>query len=635
MLVALAQTEAQLATQNRARQARSPADQQAQQNGPPGAAWLAQLDALTRRVEDTLGPLTVLAAVSPNKPIRDAADACDRAYQAHAARYLQNAAVYARLRQVVPADAIDQRFARDALDAFEDAGVALPAAARQRLRRIQRELTRLMQRFDRRLREDRTQLRFSVAELAGVPPDLWQHAPRDKQSRWHLSVNQSTANTLLDTATQPATRRRMWRAYQSLGGHDNIVTLTAIVTLRRELAERLGFASYADFALRRRMVRSADHAEAFLATVQAAVRDRELSDVAALRAAKAQHLQQPVETTVLHRWDTAFYAERVRHANHAVEQENLRRYFPPDASMAVVFRLAEHLFGVTVQPMAAPDAPALWHADAQSFVVTDSDTGAPLGTLLIDLYPRPDKFGGAAVWGFRNASTLVGRRPTVALVANLDRQGLTMDEWETLLHEFGHALHALLSQTRYAAQSGTNVQLDFAEAPSQMLEDWVYEPQVLALFREVCPQCLPMPPELLTRVRAARRFGFGIELSRQRLFASYDLALHGRTPFDPLPLWAQMEAATPLGHVTGTRFPAGFDHIASNYAAGYYSYLWSLVLAEDLRTAFSADRLDAAVGRRLRTTLLENGGQIAPADLMQRFLGRATDSSAFFDALKK
>ncbi|MFM9914992.1 MAG: M3 family metallopeptidase [Rhizobacter sp.] len=607
----------------------------AQGTEPAGSALLAELDATARRTEDALGPLGLLVAVSPRKAIRDAGDACDRDYQAYSSRFLQNAAVYARLQQLKPADDIDRRYLRDTLDAFEDSGVALPADRQQRVREINDELTALTQTFERRIREDRTQLFFARSELAGVPAGLWRNAPRDTQGRFRLGLEQATVFPVLENATVPATRERMWRAFQSLGGAENIETLATLTERRRELAQLFGHASYADFVLRHRMARSEAEVQTFLATVKDAVRSRELADLAELRAGKAAHLKQSVDSTALDRWDTSFYAERVRRSRYAVDQEQFRRHFPPDASLRFVFRLAERLFGVTFAPVPHSTAQPLWHPDARTYVVTDGNTRELLGTLFVDLYPRADKFNHAAVWGFRNASGLADRRPAAALVVNFNRQGLTLDELETLLHEFGHALHSLLSQTRYAAQGGTSVQLDFVEAPSQMLEDWVYDPQVLALFAEVCPKCRPVPPALLAQARAARDFGKGVQFSRQHLFASYDLALHGREPAEPLALWAQMEGATPLGYVSGSLFPAGFEHIAGGYAAGYYGYLWSLVLAEDLRTAFAADRLDAQVGRRYRETVLANGGQVAPVELMQRFLGRATDSRAFFNALEK
>lgn len=598
---------------------------------PPGPALLAGLDAMTRRTEDTLGPLGLLAAVSPSKAIRDAADACDRDYQAFSSRFSQNAALYGRVRQVQPADEIDRRYWRDTLDAFEDAGVALAPAEQRRARALNDALTALTQTFERRVREDRTRLWFSRDELAGVPADVLKAAVRDEPGRYRLGLEQTTVFPVLENATRAATRERLWRAYLSLGGAANLDTLGALAQRRRELARLFGHASYADFVLRRRMAHSEAAVQAFLSTVKEAVRARELADLEMLRAEKARHLNQALDQTVLSRWDTAFYSERVRRATYAVDQEQFRRYFPPESSLRFVFRVAERLFGVSVAPAAT--AQLLWHPEARAYTVTDSDSKELLGTLFVDLYPRADKFNHAALWSFRNASTLAGRLPAAALVVNVSRRGLTLDELETLLHEFGHGLHALLSKTRYAGQGGTNVQLDFVEAPSQMLEDWVYDPQVLALFAEVCPRCEPVPTRLLAQARTARDFGKGIQFSRQHLYASYDLALHGRDAADPLALWSQMEGATPLGHVPGSMFPAGFEHIAGGYAAGYYGYLWSLVIAEDLRTAFATDRLSPAVGRRYRETVLENGGQVAPGELLQRFLGRPVDSQAFFKAL--
>ena len=216
----------------------------------------------------------------------------------------------------------------------------------------------------------------------------------------------------------------------------------------------------------------------------------------------------------------------------------------------------------------------------------------------------------------------------------MDRKGLNLDEIETLLHEFGHAVHNNVSTTRHVG--GNGVLDDFVEAPSQMLEEWIYDPRVLATMREVCPTCAPVPDELLAKAKVAERYGKGAQYSRQQLFASYDLALYGRETHEPLALWSRMEGATVLGHVPGTMFPAGFSHItASNYAAGYYGYLWSEVVAADLRTAFERDKFDATVGRRYRDTVLAPGGERPPSELVREFLGRPTRSDAFFDDLKR
>ena len=598
----------------------------------PASGVLAAFDGVNRAIEDTLGPIWVLSGLHPDKAVRDACDACDRAFQAAVGEFNQDPRLFALLGRLTPQDAIDRGFLRDQVDSFEDSGVGLPPAAQARVRAINEQLTALGQTFDRRTREDTTRLAFTLAELDGVSKSIWQPAPRDARGRVLLGVDESTSIAVLQTARHAATRERMWRALYGLGGEANLKTLAEMVALRRELARLFGFDSYADFALRRRMVPRAADAQAFLDSVQAAVRDRELADLAVLRQAKAEQLRTPLDATVLDRWDVAFYTERTRQARFSVEQDAFRRSFASDKVMPFLFSLARQAFGVSFTPIAR----VMWHLDVRAYEVRDTSTGALLGTLYVDLHPRDGKEGsGAYVATVRNASTLVGRRPTVVLVANVDRRGLTLEELSaTLLHEFGHALHALLSQTRYAGQGGTNVKLDFGEAPSQMLEDWVYDPRVLRLYAEVCPACQPVAPDLLERAARSRRFGEGLYFARQQLYASYDLALYGRAAgIDPMALWAAMEGATPLGHVPGSRLPASFSHVAGGYAAGYYSYLWSLVLAADLRTAFAGNRLDPQTGARYRRTILENGGQVPPAEMMQQFLGRPTDNRAFFKSL--
>jgi len=271
----------------------------------------------------------------------------------------------------------------------------------------------------------------------------------------------------------------------------------------------------------------------------------------------------------------------------------------------------------------------------QTYAVRDAATGQALATLYVDLYPREGKYNHAAVWGLRGSSTLTGQPGQAALVVNFDRNGLSLEELETLLHELGHAVHNNLSATRYSQQAGTRVKRDFVEAPSQMLEDWVYDAGTLKLFAEVCPSCQPVPEALLKQAVAARDYGKGARNARQQLYAAYDMALYSQARHEPMALWAQMEGATPLGHVPGTMFPAGFSHIAGGYSAGYYGYLWSLVVATDLRTAFDGHRLDPAVGKRYRDLVIGQGGQQEPDALVRHFLGRDFNAKAFYQELAK
>ena len=598
---------------------------------PPGPGWLGAFDDITAYVNDASGPVSLVMNVHPDKSVRDAAQACLLRWSEFDSTLGQNETLYRAALKVEPRDAIDRAYASDVIDEFEDYGVGLAPEARQRAKALSDRIAALGQQFGSRIRDADVELAFAPSELAGVPEAVWQGKPRDAEGRVLLGLESPVYLPVLEYARSAGVRERIWRAKQNEAGAENLELLKELGQLRREYARLFGAASFAEFQLHRRMAGSTATTDRFLGDVKAAVVDRELRDLEELRQAKARHLGAPLAETRLDRWDVAFYAERGRLERYAVDQEAFRAYFPPEESMQFVLRIAEKLFGVRHTQVPA----ALWHADAKAYAVTEVVSGKPVATLYVDLYPREGKYKHAAVWSFRRGSTRNQRLPQSALVVNLDRKGLTLAELETLLHEVGHALHNNLSATRYVSQAGTSVQRDFVEAPSQMLEDWVFDKRVLKLFAEVCPTCTPVPDAMIEQALAARDYGQGLRTARQHLYAAYDLAFYAADAPDPMALWQQMEGATPLGYVAGTMFPANFGHIASGYAAGYYGYLWSRVIALDLRTAFNKDRLDPAVGARYRATVLANGRQFPPSRLLRDFLGRETDSRAFFEDLAR
>jgi len=595
---------------------------------PSDARWPARSDALNAYIEDVSGPIFLLENVHPDAAIRDAAQACGLRWQDFASTMGLNEKLYRAARRVKPRDAIDREYLKQTLEGFEDSGVALPPHLRPRAKQISDRITELGQQFQKALRDDATRIAFAVEELAGVPEGVWKNAARDAEGHVLLGFDYPVYFPVLERAERASAREKMWRARAVHGGDANLKLLGDIAQLRREYAALFNFGSYADFTLRRRMAENTANTQRFLDEVKAGLDERERRDLAELREAKSKHEGTPLESTRVERWDVPFYTERVRRERYAVDQEAFRPYFPPQPSLEFAMALAERMFGIRYTRVPAQ----LWHEDVQAYAVRDAATGRPIAALYVDIYPRDGKFKHAAVWSFRNGATTGGRVPQAALVANLDRKGLTLEELETLLHEFGHSLHNNLSATRWSAQAGTSVLRDFVEAPSQMLEDWVYDKRVLKVFAEVCPACRAVPDEMIEKALVARDYGKGIQYGRQHFYASFDLALHAREPVEPLALWARMEEATPLGHVMGTKGPAAFGHVAGGYAAGYYGYLWSLVVALDLRTAF-ADRLDPAVGQRYRRTVLAQGSQRPPKELVKDFLGRETNSKAFFEWL--
>jgi thimet oligopeptidase len=580
---------------------------------------------LQMALEDFANPIYLLGSVHPDKAVRDASEPCLQKYTTLSTELFQNEKLFRRVKAAKPANAHQAKLKKDLIEGFEDSGVALPPDKRARAKQIFDRLEQLRQDFDRSIREDPTKVTFTAAEVEGMP-EGWlkaQEKNRDASGNYVVTLDYPSYFPFMQNARNEEARKRYFIAKNREGGEKNLDRLYEIFKLRQELAALYGLPSFADYALRRKMAGDVKAVDKFLADVRSAVLDLEKKELEELRAEKAKETGQP--EVKLHRWDVRYYTERIRRARYAIDQEKLRKYFPVDKSIAWSLAIAERLYGVKFAQRKVP----AWHEDVRYFDVLDGKTGRYVSGFYLDLYPREGKYAHVAAFPIRGASVRAGRTPLSALVGNFAREGLDHNELETMLHEFGHVLHGVLSKAEYNPQAGTSVKGDFVEAPSQMFEEWARREQSLALFREVCPECPQLTADEIRRLDEARKYGQGIFYTSQWLYASYDMAL-SKDPQPALAAWKKLEEATALGHVEGTMFPASFNHIASNYAAGYYGYMWSQVIALDMLSAFKGNLLDPAVGRRYRDTILVQGGQEEEMKMVRRFLGRDPSPDAFF-----
>jgi thimet oligopeptidase len=586
---------------------------------------LHQWDALGIEMDDLSGPISIASATSPEKPVRDAAEACDLKLSALQTSLYQNAEIYQRISRIVATQPAAIQVKAVALEGFEDAGVSLPADKRARAKEIYDKLDALGIEFQRNTREKLGTVSVSMAELEGMPASyLASHQP-DEKGIVKLGMNYPDYVPFLENAASSEARRRYYLAFNQIGGERNLAILNEASTLRKELATLFGKPSFAHHVITRRMAGSPEKVHAFLASVQSKVGEFEQRDLDILRQAKADFLGRPLNEVKIERWDTAFYSERVRRAKYAVDQNALRRYFPTDAAAAWLTDLAQRLYGVRFVAATVPT----WHADVRYFDIFDK-SGKRIAGAYFDLYPREGKYNHAAVWGVRGASTRVGRTPISVMVANMNRDGLDHRELETLLHEFGHMLHGTLSRTEYNALAGTGVRRDFVEAPSQMLEEWARNTEPLALIRNHCKDCPKMDDKLLTRINQARRFGAGIHYGRQQILASFDMAMAGPAPGDGQATYKALEAASPLGVTPEAMFPARFGHLLGGYAAGYYGYMWSEVIALDMASQWKGKWFDAKVSQRYLDQVLSRGGETPSDQVVRNFLGREPSPEPFF-----
>jgi thimet oligopeptidase len=581
-------------------------------------------------LEDAFGPISLLNSVHPDKSVRDACDVALIQESIFLTEVFQNEAFYERVERVKPQTIAAREMRKHLLEAFEDSGVSLPPAKRERFKEISERLTELGQEFAKNIRENDTHLRFTPEECRGLPQSWLDRMPRDEEGNYIAGFDYPDYVPFLMNAHDEQARRRYWTANTLRGTPRNLEVMDEIVALRKEIADLYEVPSYAHYVTKRRMVENPDTVNRFLDDVRNVVTEAELRDLSELAAMKAEMTGVPVEQARISRWDVSYYRERIRERRYAIDQEELRKYFPTPPTVRWMLDISERLYGLRFEQRQVP----IWHEDVLYIDVTDAASGAFIGGIYLDLYPRDGKYKHAAAWPLRGVSRRTGRKPISVLVTNFDRQGLTHDELETLLHEFGHVLHGVLSDTHYVAHAGTSVQRDFVEAPSQMYEEWASRMESLSLLRNHCIDCPSVDESLVERLSKAKKYGAGIDYGRQLLYASFDMSLSSETPGRALDVWAEMEGATPMGYVEGTQFPGTFEHIASGYAAGYYGYMWAKVIALDLVSAFGADLMNGETGRRFRDLILSRGSEEPARELVERFLGRPVASDAFFEHIR-
>lgn len=588
---------------------------------------LARWDALQIAQEDFMGPTELYGEVSPDKQVRDAVEPCVVEFSKFSSELYQNERLYRMFKGLIVSDPIDRKMQRDILWGFEDTGVSLPAKKRGRMKAILTELEALSQEFSRNIRDNNERLAFTAAELQGLPTDYLAKAKRDDQGNYLLGFAYPEFIPFMENADDAAARKRYQSAYNNRGTPRNLAILKQAIALRKEMAGLFGLSNYADFVIRRRMAGSSRAVNKFLAEVRVAVSAGEKKEIEELRAFRANATKQPLAGTEMNRWDVPYWQNKLKKARFDLNPNELRKYFPADAAIAWIMHISSVQYGIEFRRVDVP----VWHPEVEYYDVIDTKTQRRIAGIYLDMFPRDGKFSHAAAAGVRHASTATGRTPITVLMANFDRAGFDDEEMRTLAHEFGHVLHGVLSRTRYASQSGTSVERDFVEAPSQMFEEWARDLDTLKLVAQFCKSpCPSVDAPLVAKMTAMYNYGRAIRYARQLLYASFDMSLHSATPQDPMAAWAKMEGASPLGYVPGTQFPGSFGHLMGGYGAGYYGYMWSEVLALDMLSAFGGKLINPQVGARYLDKILSRGGERTGMEMVRDFLGREPSNQAFF-----
>lgn len=612
------------------------------------ASVVERLELLDNKLSLAWSPVGHLNSVRDTPELREAYNACLPLLAEFGTEVGQNEALFAAyktLAQTQGLDAAQRKLLDNALRDFHLAGVDLPPEAKARFKAISQRLSTISNEFSQNIL-DATQAwtkHFDSPEgLAGLPETALGLAAQTAQSReqqgWLLTLEFPSYHAVMTHADDRALRQEVYEAYSSrasdqgphAGQWDNSPLMEEILALRHEAAQLLGFANYAERSLARKMAPSTQAVLDFLYDLAKRAKAQAEQELAELRAFAAE--RQGLDD--LQSWDLAYYSEKLRQERYALSQEELRPYFPAPKVVSGLLGLAERLFGLKISEHKGVET---WHPDVRFFAIHDL-AGELRGRFYLDLYARPHKRGGA--WMDECAGRLRTRdfyqTPVAFLTCNftppLGEQPalLTHDEVHTLFHEFGHGLHQMLTRIDHAAISGINgVAWDAVELPSQFLENFAWERQVLDLISGHWQSGEALPQDLFERMLAAKNFQSAMQTLRQVEFAIFDFRIHQE--YDPARggrvyeiLQQVRDQVAVIQPPANNRFAHGFSHIfAGGYAAGYYSYKWAEVLSSDAYARFEEEGiLNPDTGRDFLEQILEKGGSEDAMELFKAFRGR-------------
>jgi oligopeptidase A len=615
---------------------------------PTWDAFVAPLEDANERIGRAWGQVSHLHAVLDSPALRETYNANLPKLSQYWTELGQSEALFAgykKLRASSEFAGLSQarkKIVENALRDFRLSGAELPADKKKRYAEISEELSRLGAKFSENILDATNAFSLTIedaARVSGIPADVLQAAreaaEKDGKTGWKFTLHAPSYMPVMQYADDRALRETLYRESVTRASEfgqkewDNTPLIARIVELRREMAALLGYANYAQVSLEPKMAESPSQVLGFLDDLARRARPFGEQDAAELR----EFARAELGLSDLQAWDVAYASEKLRVKRYAFSEQEVKRYFPEDAVLAGLFRLVEALYGLKISPAKAP----VWHEDVRFFDVRDS-AGALVGQFYIDLYARETKRGGA--WmddarGRRRRGSVV-QTPVAYLNCNFSRPVggkpalFTHDEVLTLFHEAGHGLHHLLTRVEDLGVSGINgVEWDAVELPSQFMENFCWEWDVLRHMTRHVDTGAPLPRELFDKMIAAKNFQSGLGFLRQIEFAEFDMHLHsdfdpaaGRTALQLLNEVRKRVAVLP--QPAYNRFPNNFSHIfGGGYAAGYYSYKWAEVLSADAYALFEERGvLDAETGKRFRDEILAVGGSRSAAESFRAFRGR-------------
>ncbi len=599
------------------------------------------LETATGDFADLYLPLTFMGYVHTDKDVRAEGSACEDATGGYVVEINTNKALYNAIKDQKPRNDDEKRLLSETLKVFEYNGIKASDEVLAKVQKLKTDEATAMATFTANLNNDATMVELTPEELAGVPESYVSSLKKTEDGkRYILSTRESDYGIVPINATNPEGRKKFLLGYNNRQAEANTKILEDTIGLRQQIAKLLGFENWAGYrSSYGKMANSQKIITDFLSGLQGKLAQRNQEEIATLLKLKQEFDPQATQVDA---WDISYLTYQYKKKQYSLDDEKIREYFPSEQVVAGLFELYSNLLGVKFTEVKDAE---VWSKEVKLYKIENAPDSRLIGYFYTDFIPRPKKYGHAAAFPLiQGRMTANGYSyPVSAIVANFNKptEGkpslLSHSDVVTMFHEFGHIMHQTLTRAPYISLSGANVAMDFVEAPSQMLENWPWQPEVLnKISGHYQDSSKKLPTELLNKMIGARDFGQAMYFTRQIWLGTTDIAYHTATgAVNSVEVMDQAyEKIVGIKPIEGNHFAASFGHIMGGYDVGYYGYLWSLVYAADMFTRFSTDGIQSAVaGSDYRLFILEKGSMQDPLDLLRQFIKRDTNDEAFLEKL--
>lgn len=607
---------------------------------------MVEIDDIYVIIESVWSPGYLMGSTHTNKDIRDEGLASSQTIQKYLTDLslnddLYNAVVaFSKSKEAQQLIGYKKKFLEDSLLDYKRSGFGLPKEKRAQVKGIFNELADLGLEFSKNISDYQDTLFVSEDEIKGLPEN-YQKERLQKNGTYAIDMSYPSYVPFMDYAVSDDARKKLKFRFNNRAVDSNLSVLNDIIRKRRELVDVLGYKSYAEYRTEDRMAKNPRNVWEFENDLKSKLRAKGEMDIAEMLKIKSSRTNSNAH--VINVWEAGFYENLVLKENFDLDPEEVRQYFEFNNVTEGLFTVYQRLFNVKFKKV---EDPSVWHEDVLMYEVYDKTSKELIGRFYLDMFPRANKYGHAAAFSVTMGKMTADgyQKPTTSLVCNFPKPTefqpslLTHDNVETYFHEFGHLVHGVLTQAPLMSYAGTSVARDFVEAPSQMLENWVWQKESLSLFAKHYETGEVIPDALLDKMIAAKNVNSGTKALQQVYYGVLDFTLHdgynpdGDKSTTDIVSKLQNEI-TFYPYQEGTHMEAAFGHL-NGYGAAYYGYKWSEVYAQDMFSIFEEKGImNEEQGMRYREIILEKGGTEEPLTLVKEFLGRESNSDAFMRSM--